>query len=133
LRSFSVPVNFTYVQLPNQPEPSVLWPQVKWEDVSAAYAGLFFRVLGGTSEKFGTVQPDSSPRLMSVEAVEIAKSAVRPLKVDVPVNGDLSAQIFAGSSPAAATQALDDFLKFKLSVTEVRPRNQAVKVWRRIN
>lgn len=126
-----VPLNFTYIQLPTQPEPSVLWPTVKWEDVSATYAGLFFRVLGGSSEKFGTIQAENSPRLASVESIETPKAAARPLKLDIPANGDVSGQIYVGSGPAAATQALDDHLRFKLTTGEVRPRNHAVKVWRR--
>ncbi|CAG2164420.1 unnamed protein product [Oppiella nova] len=51
--------------LPNQPEPTVLWPKLYWSNVTPSYAGLFFRAEGGTSEKFnGNVQNDDSPRII---------------------------------------------------------------------
>jgi hypothetical protein len=87
--------------------------------------------LGGSSEKFGTVQNENSPRLQSVESVETPKAAARPLKVDIPPNGDVSAQIYISSGPVAASQTSDYHLKFKLTPGEVHPRNQAVIVWKR--
>jgi hypothetical protein len=127
-----VPVNFTYIQLPTQPQPNELWPEFSWKEVSATYAGLFFRVVGGGSEKFGTVQPESSPRLQSVEMVSSSKSAARPTKLDIPQNGDASAQIYIGSSPIESAQTSDEHLKFKLTSAEVRPRNQAIRIWVRV-
>ena len=51
-----VPIEFIYVQLNGQSEPTQLWLKNKWKNVSAKYAGLFFRVEGGQSGTFGQIQ-----------------------------------------------------------------------------
>jgi hypothetical protein len=38
-----------------------------WNDVSSAYAGVFFRVTGGDAASFGQVQNDNAPILKEVE------------------------------------------------------------------
>ena len=38
LQNNPVPMNFVYVQLPNQPEAAALWSNVKWQEVTAQYA-----------------------------------------------------------------------------------------------
>ncbi|XP_054166524.1 lymphocyte antigen 75-like [Oppia nitens] len=59
----SVPIGFIYIQLPKQLEPTKLWPNVKWTDISAEYAGLFFRVEGGNSAPFGDIQNANYSRI----------------------------------------------------------------------
>ena len=46
-----VPIGHPYIQLPGMPEPSEIYTGV-WENVSADYAGDFFRVEGGNAEAF---------------------------------------------------------------------------------
>jgi len=50
-----LPVGFVYFQLRGQPEPAALFAGV-WENISADYAGLFFRVAGGNAAPFGQDQ-----------------------------------------------------------------------------
>ena len=50
-----LPVGFVYFQLRGQPKPGDLFSGI-WEDVSANYAGLFFRVEGGNAVPFGEDQ-----------------------------------------------------------------------------
>ena len=38
-----IPIGLIYTQLPNQSEPQILWPLLKWTDITEQYAGLFFR------------------------------------------------------------------------------------------
>ncbi|KAH9405938.1 hypothetical protein TYRP_014235 [Tyrophagus putrescentiae] len=125
LRSNPVPVNFTYVQLPGDRAPGEIWPGLKWVDVSASYAGLFFRVQGGEAAPFGKVQDDNAPHLSQVihqvnpcagETVTLAK-------------GVLSGTVITSSGFGAG--ALKNCQKFLLSPGEVRPKNMATKVWRR--
>ncbi|CAG2174355.1 unnamed protein product, partial [Oppiella nova] len=47
-----IPLGFLYRQLPNTSAPGLLWPAMKWDDVTAQYAGLFFRAEGGTAATF---------------------------------------------------------------------------------
>jgi len=42
-----VPISFIYVQLPGEKSPTEVWLWMQWADVSATYAGAFFRVDGG--------------------------------------------------------------------------------------
>ena len=54
-----VPINFTYVQLPHEKEPVEIWPWMIWEDVSANYSGVFFRVIVGEAAPFGQIQMEN--------------------------------------------------------------------------
>ena len=51
LTKASVPIGFTYIQLPGKPEPTELYYGI-WENVSNEYPGDFFRVEGGEAEIF---------------------------------------------------------------------------------
>ena len=119
--SKTIPVGFAYVQLPKEKAPQDIWPQFKWADVSATYAGVFFRVLGGGAGAFGAVQEDDNPRL-----THIALSNANGYK-DA---GDPIAKGAFGKIKAGSTGTLLYF-QFDVSKTEVRPRNMAVKVWQR--
>jgi len=49
----SVPIGFIYIQYPLQDTPDVLFGTTgKWSDISSQYAGLFFRVAGGSADAF---------------------------------------------------------------------------------
>ena len=52
------PKYFIYFQLRGRPEPTVLFTG-KWRDISAQYAGLFFRVQGGNAAPFEQDQGQS--------------------------------------------------------------------------
>ena len=58
-----VPIGFTYVQLPHEKKPVEIWPWMIWEDVSANYSGVFFRVIGGEAASFGNIQQENIPRI----------------------------------------------------------------------
>lgn len=51
-----VPVGFIYVQFGDQLAPKEVWPQFKWEEITASYAGLFFRAEGKGSAPFNVTQ-----------------------------------------------------------------------------
>jgi hypothetical protein len=100
-----------------------LWSTFIWVDVSANYAGLFFRVLGGNSNEFGTNQDSNSPRLVAVSSV--GGSAANDINVIPDANP---------SSPVNVGGNAGDLLglTFKVSSDEVRPQNTAVRVWLRV-
>jgi len=125
-RKNPVPIGFIYVQLPSQPEPKTLWPIVEWKDVTPDYAGLFFRAEGGGAAAFGETQSDNSPRLTDIEfKYDKQVGNVSPLSI---VPGTWSSYIFSGKfeSPVAS-------LRFMVSSVEVRPRNKAIRIWKRTN
>jgi hypothetical protein len=126
----TVPIGFIYTQLPKQPEPNTLWPSSKWEDVSKLYAGLFFRVLGENSSDFG-VQEESDRSLTEVSNMF---ATVRDLtyKVGVPKNGTVSDILYSGDYTSSNNYMTRTMLKFRTSNDEIRPKNQAIRIWKRI-
>ncbi len=65
----SVPIGFIYSQIPDEPEPKIIWPNFEWKDITSEYAGLFFCAEGGDSAKFGELQSESSQKLIAVTSV----------------------------------------------------------------
>ncbi len=119
------PIGFIYVQLPNEKSPTEIWPWMTWNDVSSAYAGVFFRVDGGGSATFGQTQEENSPRLIRVRTLNPPPSYINDIQVYA--NGTETQAIptgFAGSNPLYS-------LAFTVSGGEVRPRNMAFRVWKR--
>jgi hypothetical protein len=125
-RKNPVPIGFIYVQLPSQPEPKTLWPTIEWENVSPDYAGHFFRAEGGDASTFGAIQKDNSPRLIRVtqHCCDNYTSIV-----DVHADGSESRTIPNGPNINNG----NGFLLFSVTVSggEVRPINQAVRIWKR--
>ncbi|CAG2114635.1 unnamed protein product [Medioppia subpectinata] len=126
LEQTKVPIGFIYTQLPDQADPKTLWPTYTWSDVTATYAGQFFRAEGSGSLAFGKgVQAENSPRLSNVHY----ESTVDYAKDITLIPGEWSKYIYSGSEITGAT---DYFLKFWMTGGEVRPRNQAVRIFRRV-
>lgn len=120
---FIVPIGFIHVQLQNQPEPSILWPTVSWREITAEYAGLFFRTAGGNSAVFGSVQSDNSPRLTSVRGRLVQSTPVAAIAVSA--DNLPSPTLSAGATGAASHWGLS----FTVTSGEVRPRNTAMRIW----
>jgi len=76
----AIPIGFTYVQLSHEKALSEIWPTMVWNDVSTAYAGVFFRVEGGTSAHFGEVQTEAAPRLTSVAREGCGQAMIKTIK-----------------------------------------------------
>lgn len=127
LQQNTVPIGFIYIQLPDQPEPSALWSIMEWKDVSSEYAGLFFRVLGGASAAFGTTQNGDSPRLTNVRS---SKSSANHEVTITPGNWTDPALISAGTSYTSGGGDWES-LQFYVTSVETRPKNTAVRIWKR--
>lgn len=98
-----------------------------WTDVSSQYAGLFFRVLGGGSEQFNVEQAQDGPRISQIESVNLNQ---RRSTINMPTSG-WSLSVSSGSPPGLFVAGWA--LRFFQSTAEVRPRNKAVRVWKRLN
>jgi len=129
LKQHPVPIGFIYVQLPGQPEPKTLWSTVEWKDVTSDYAGLFFRAEGGGSLAFGQIQDENSPRLTSINGLQRQFDIGLPGQLNIQP-GVLSQSIYTGGQDPAGNEVS---LKFLVSPGEVRPRNQAIRIWKRTN
>jgi hypothetical protein len=98
-----------------------------WNDVSSAYAGVFFRVTGGEAASFGEVQEDNAPRLINVYSRTCTSSCGAfenggvQFKMPIPIGK---------RSGVTSSTPLGD-LEFEMSDGEVRPRNMAIRIWKR--
>jgi len=116
-----VPIGFIYTQYSGQPDPTAIWPGVSWKDITANYAGLFFRAEGGNSAPFGTVQDADSPRVTYIENADTPPYAHA---ISIPA-GEWSEYLYTGYNnglPVVAT-------RFFTSNPEIRPNNTAIRVW----
>jgi hypothetical protein len=119
-----VPIGFIYVQLPNQPEPNSLWPTVKWTEISKNYDGVFFRVVGNGSAEFGSTQLEASPRLTKVRNCNGCKSDGGTVDI---TPGTWSYYLFNSNEGPRVS----DGISFYVSKEEVRPKNMAIRIWKR--
>ena len=122
-----IPIGFLYTQLPEQSPPQELWPHMKWTEVTQKYSGLFFRAEGSGSDPFGQIQQANQSWISDVYA-----KSYKP-------------EFFANSGfPIDQIQLKQDQwnnlsqncaiyqLKFFLTQGENRPKNTAIKIWKRI-
>jgi len=133
-RTSVVQVGFVYTQLPGQTDPQAIWPSFRWSEISSDYSGLFFRVLGGNSSHFGTVQKDNSREITKINfkfynTNDNGYYSVRDSVIlDKPVNDIIQSakSNFQGNLPDR------NGLLIEKEQGEIRPVNQAVKIWKRI-
>ena len=95
--------------------------------ITTNYAGLFFRVLGGNSAQFGVTQEENSPRLTDVEWGSYKTDCHTGMGVKPVPPGTWSQWI--GSGVLHSCKA--DGHRFYASGGEVRPRNKAIRIWKR--
>ena len=122
-----IPIGFLYTQLPSQSSPDVLWPNMKWTEVTQSYAGLFFRAEGGNSSTYGELQLASAPHLKQIHqytALGRTGGFISSLEKGIETE-----KIFTGTH--YVDSGTDYSLTFVVSSEEVRPINKAFKIWKR--
>ena len=127
LKENAVPIGFIYVQLPGQKDPQTLWPNNTWNNISPKYAGLFFRAEGGNANRFGTVQEEQTQTIF-------IKSERDSSHVEHGVEHAITSTYSTKSLFTGVNGIMSDpySLNFKHSTDEIRPRNQAIRIWIRI-
>jgi hypothetical protein len=120
-----VPIGFIYVQLPSEKSPTEIWPLMKWNDVSSTYAGVFFRVTGGLAASFGQVQEYDAPQVTNFSAVLYGRGN------SVLVANRTLYQLRKGMVSTTSGGCIHGDIQFTTSNAEVRPRNMAIRVWKR--
>ena len=124
-----IPIGFLYIQLPNQSSPIELWPKTSWSEVTQQYAGLFFRVEGGGSDSFGQIQQANQSWISNINARGF--TAKRSFS-----DNDLT-DFGTGEMNEGQWHYRDDGyglfeINFYTTKAEVRPKNTAIKIWKRI-
>lgn len=129
-RMTSVPRNMIYIQYPHEVEPINLWncSNGVWKDISSQYSGLFFRVIGGSSAPWGSIQEASSPyfqKLVKWSCGEEGTSCTSGTSTEISTR-------FGGSSTyyLDVSRNSDFTLDYYHSDDEVKPTNMAIKVWK---
>ena len=125
-KAASIPIGFIYTQLPDQLSPQNMFPSLTWSDVTSQYSGLFFRAEGSGSESFGSIQSANQSRISTVRGDSYsfdAGGSTVDFQYELPDRGW-----------SVDLQLHESFLNFYLYTTEgeVRPRNTAVRIWKRI-
>ena len=126
LKQNPVPIGFIYVQLSGQNDPQTLWPNTHWNNVSPNYSGLFFRAEGGNASSFGTTQQEQTQTLF-VKAEYPQKNYQHNVERAI-TSVYSSTSLFAGGDYGNHASTLN----FKHSTDEIRPHNQAIRIWIRI-
>ncbi|KAH9401819.1 chromatin-modulating protein mrc1, partial [Tyrophagus putrescentiae] len=130
LEKEAIPIGFTYVQLPKDKAPSELWPSLTWTDISSEYEGVFFRVVGGGAGSFGMVQQENAPRLERVYAG--LNTVLNTGHVEVDHNMSIPVTGWSYGVATGAYDGVNVYTYFKhTDIAEVRPKNMAIKVYKR--
>lgn len=138
----SLPIGKVYVQYPSESSPEELFPRQQWLNVSADFAGDFFRVEGGLAGAFGSGgQAESLP---NIEANLLPEGGGVPNSLKA--NGTQSTGAFIRVEGAPQTYDLNGInhkgfnLLFDASRShpaygrrnEVAPKNQTIRLWKRV-
>lgn len=129
-----MPVGHIYVQLPSQPEPSVLYPRATWANISSSYTGSFFRVEGGNAASFGVHQDESVPNIAG-QWWSISNSGSLDIRGAVTrETASLYGQLGSTHSNVYVPRYVLDASKVHGAYgrrSEVAPRNYAIRIWRK--
>lgn len=117
-----IPIGYVYAQLPNERPPSEIWYWMSWTDVSVTYAGVFFRVDGGTADTFGQVQPQAFPKIKGYTGYYDGP--------EVALNGSDHWYRDISESLRFVNHYMNG-ISFYDTTEEVRPRNMAIRIWKR--
>ena len=131
-----VPLGFIYVQLPKEKSPQEIWSWMSWNDVSDQYDSTFFRVAGNKAAGFGAVQEEFSPYIDEIQFNsyrEFSKSETLDAKIlrNGGWTGDVRTAYVLEVSSSTNHNEYYGYLKFHTAAGEVRPKNMAVRVWKR--
>ncbi|CAK9251433.1 unnamed protein product [Sphagnum jensenii] len=110
--------------------PTEIWPSMTWKDVTSDYAGLFFRAEGGGSIAFGVEQPQNSNRLLNYETGSYLGHQPSTSNFSV-IPGNVGGWAYTGPYDYGNSKDWTG-IRFLISSGEVRPRNKAMRIWKRI-
>ncbi len=130
-----IPLGFIYVQLPQEKSPQEIWPSwMNWTDISVQYNSTFFRVAGSKAEAFGVVQEEFSPYIDEIVFSALGnngKSDDETYDAKISREGGWTKDVLTAWLNDGTREVYRGYLKFHVAAGEVRPKNMAVKVWKR--
>jgi hypothetical protein len=128
IKASVIPLGFLYTQFPNQSKPEDLWPNTKWSEITSQYSGLFFRAEGAGSEPFGKIQL-ANQSIISDSHLQ----GVHYYPEDKPVEMKSTTLIKEHwTNIDTGNYLILGILQLFTTGGEVRPKNTAIKIWKRI-
>lgn len=136
-----VPLGFIYVQLPQEKSPQEIWSStaaMTWTDISSQFDSTFFRVAGSRAGAFGAVQEEFSPYIDQIKFSHYFNGALSgsdSMEAKVPRGGGWTRDLrtaHAYEVPIGGSHVTyNAYHAYHFAGGEVRPRNMAVRVWKR--
>ena len=128
-----IPIGFIYIQYRNQSTPDILFgTDGKWQDVSAEYAGEFFRAVGGNSSSFGVTQAEGLPNITGgvSSGTGVYQNGLSAFQVGNEVQFSVSQQ----QGVAKANLVFDASISNPIygASTHVTPYNSSIRIWKKI-
>lgn len=105
-----------------------MFPNTAWSDITDDFDGTFFRALGGSSATFGSIQEESCPRVTQARYGGTINNINGPVNLN---QNEWSTPLSTGSVRYDASWNLLT-TSFFTSADEVRPRNSAIRIWKRV-
>lgn len=122
----TIPVGFNYVQYPGESAPADIFGGT-WENISAQFAGMFFRAEGGNAAAFGEAQsqglPNHTHRLTATGSDLYTRYGANYIYTTAQVQNSVNGMI-------NGITAVSDNNIYGSSV-EVRPYNSTIRIWKR--
>ena len=119
-----IPIGMMYIQYPYQASPTLLWPSMGWTDVTQQYSGLFFRAEGDGSGSFGSVQEANQKWISKFELIGLDGPAGN---TGPTISGDMN----KNSWTTLHAKGVLDYIRLFTTGGDVRPRNTAIKIWKK--
>ena len=133
----AMPVGAYCIQFSGMADPADLYGGT-WENISAQFAGRFFRAEGGAAAPFGNSQIDGAPNIMgSVSFGTYNDSAGAAPHNPIGAFGIGAAQstwLSAGENQRSAPTYFDFYasrVDSRYQSSEVRPINSTIRIWKR--
>lgn len=128
-----IPIGFIYIQYRNQSTPDILFgTDGKWQDVSAEYAGEFFRAVGGNSSSFGVTQAEGLPNITGgvSSGTGVYQNGLSAFQVSNEVQFSVPQQ----QGVAKANLDFDASICNPIygASTHVTPYNSSIRIWKKI-
>lgn len=127
------PLDYIYPQFRGEKNPNDLFPGTKWENISNQHAGRFFRVEGGNAASFGDQQADGLPNITGYAEMDVGGiynnhnqgGALYKYSLRKGLYGHYETQVGNIGFDASRSNSLYG------AATEVRPINEAIRIWKR--
>lgn len=128
-----IPIGFIYIQYRNQSTPDILFgTDGKWQDVSAEYAGEFFRAVGGNSSSFGVTQAEGLPNITG--GVSSGTGVYQNGLSAFQVSNEVQFSVSQTQGVAKANLGFDASISNPIygASTHVTPYNSSIRIWKKI-